>query len=194
MRQLGRSFAFVLVAALVAVSARALGIPPQRLIRHAVMSSQIIVVGEMVSAHPFDRTLSGRSGSLLVTQRVYGLVVAGDSVTVHWSADRWYPSNGDICVMADGDLDLDTVMHRPALWCLSPRGELRSLCRPIYVDQTPLAQLTAFVDMLERPSVSAVHVKKDDAQLELRRDSVLKRGMVATYLRREIERRQPAPK
>jgi hypothetical protein len=194
MRQLGRTFALVLIAALVAVSARALGIPPQGLIRHAVMSSQIIVVGEMVSAHPFDRTVSGRSGSLLVTQSVYGLVVAGDSVTVHWGADRWYPSNGNICAMADGDLDLDTVMHRPALWCLGPRGELRSLCLPTFVDHTPLPLLTTFVEMLERPSSSAVNVMKDDPQLELKHDSVLKRGVVAKYLRREIERRQRAQK
>jgi hypothetical protein len=88
-----------------------------------VAESQYIVVGKIVSLGPFDSSTRRRSGKLLVDRALYGGCAPGDTLTIYWLANEWYPKEGGRAQAFDDVLKPDAAMNKPAFWCLKWQSE-----------------------------------------------------------------------
>ncbi len=185
----------IVLGAVVSVPVSALSLEQglESFLRYSVMRSANIVVGEVIETAPYERTVPNRVSTVVVDEVIHGGFSAGDSISVQWSANRWYPSGGGVGEVAcAGTTQLDTLTGRTALWLLSESDGVRSTGPPILFGQDSRARLGALISYVEEPDTTNMGIAtllRLHAELAAKPDSQEKCSAFTAFLRRCLDER-----
>jgi len=160
-------------------------------LRYTVMESSHIVVGRVIENLPYNQTLQNRRSVIIVDEVLYGSSSVGDSMTVHWKANEWYPREGAISVvMCEGFTQLDTLLDKTALWLLGGSGELMCTGRPIQYKLETKGRLIDYIAYVEEPDTTNIGIAtmlRLHAELASKHESLAKCAAFTAFLRRCVQ-------